>query len=156
MGSCSPAATRTRRRSRAGPEERRHRRGERGDTLAETIVTLTIVGVVAVGMFAAFSTATQSANALTHQDRVRNELISATATIQSAPFVLSTGALPDTTTYPKSLDLLDPKTLDPAFHKGVNFVVSIDQQPTSKLQEITVTATAGADTLKQTIFKEKR
>lgn len=136
---------RIRRRSEPAPEgQRRRPRGERGDTLAETLVTLTIVGLVAVGMFAAFSTATQSANALTHQDRVRNELISATATIQSAPFVLSAGALPDTSTY----------TLPAS--KGVTFVVSIDQQPTSRLQEITVTATAGSDTLKQTIFKEKR
>lgn len=144
MGSCSPAATRTRKPSRALPEELRQRGGERGDTLAETIVTLTIVGIVAVGMFAAFSTATQSANALAHQDRVRNELISATATVQSAPFVLSTGALPDTTSY----------TLPPS--KGVTFVVSIEQQPTSRLQQITITATAAADTLRQTIFKEDR
>lgn len=146
MGSSSPAGTRTRRPCSPGPEPRRRRGGERGDTLAETLVTLTIVGIVAVGMFAAFSTATQSANSLTHQDRVRNELISATAVIQSAPFVLSSGALPDTTSY---RDRVPPS-------KGVTFVVSIDDQPTSKLQRITITATAGTDTLKQTIFKENR
>lgn len=144
MGSCSPAATPTRRPSRPAPEDLRRRRGERGDSLAEALVTLTIVAVIAVGMFAAFSTATQSSNALTHQDRVRNELISATATVQSARFVTSSGPFPDTTTYAV------------AASKGVTFVVSIDQQPTSKFQQITVTATAGADTLSQTIFKENR
>lgn len=108
-----------------------------GETLAEVVIAIAIVGIVSVGMFSAISSATYAANALTRQDRVRNELVNAVATIQNAPYASSyTDLLPDS--------------------KGVQFTVQVTDQPTSKFQSIRITATFQTDSLFQIVFKEQR
>lgn len=107
-----------------------------GETLAEVVIAIAIVGIVSVGMFSAISSATYAANALTRQDRVRNELVNAVATIQNAPYAPSYSPLPAS--------------------KGVQFTVEVTDQPTSKFQSIRITATFETDSLFQIVFKEQR
>ena len=121
------------------------RGGERGDTLAEVVVATAITGILAVGLFASLTSATFSANALTRQDRLRNELLNATATIQSAAFVDAPPPYPNTTAY----------TLPPS-PKNATLTVSVTDQPSLKLQVITVTASDGSQSLSQIVFKEQR
>lgn len=113
----------------------RARASERGETLAELIVAIAIVGIVVAGLFGAFSGATFAANALSRQDRLRNELFNAVAQVQNAPFASSYTV---------------------ADSKGVQFTVAITDQPTSRLQVLRITATVGSDSLFQDLFKDQR
>lgn len=124
------------RRTAAGGAALLHRTSSAaGETLAEVVIAIAIVGIVSVGMFSAISSATYAANALTRQDRVRNELVNAVATIQNAPYAPSY-TLPDS--------------------KGVQFAVQVTDQPTSNFQSIRITATFQTDSLFQIVFKEQR
>lgn len=119
---------------------------ERGDTLGEVVVSIAITGILAAGLFASLSAATLSANALTRQDRLRNELLGAVTAVQTAAYVNAPPPYPNSTAY---IDRVPTS-------KGVAFTVTVEDQPTLKLQVIKIVAAAGSDTLTQTVFKEQR
>lgn len=117
---------------------------ERGDTLAEVVVSIALTGILAAGLMWSLSAATFSANALTSQDRLRNELLNAVTVVQTAAYVNAPPPYPNSTAYSV-----------PAM-KGVTFTVTVEDQPTLKLQVIKIVAAVGSETLTQTVFKEQR
>lgn len=115
--------------------------GEGGETLVEVIVAVSLVGLALVGITGAVSTSLTAATRLSSGEQLQTVLQQGIAETLASQYVLSSGSC--------------PASYVPAARMGATFTCTITQI-TDKLQRIVLSATDGANSRSQTIFKSDR
>ena len=119
-------------------------RNERGDTMLEVVIAVTLVGIAFAAIFGGLSTASLAAKQQSESVQLEAALSQARQMLEVEPFD-ATGAYASVT--------LPTPSCGPAVSKVVTQVTPV---PTTQLQRITLQATCGAQTRIAETLKGKR